>query len=193
MHAWLKQARDRQRTARSLYGSIVTQARSRSIYTDWRVPDTIEGRFEMIALHLIMVLHRLAREGEPGRRLGQALTELFATDIDDSLREMTVGDLAVPRQVKRAVAALQDRHAAYGAAFAAMHDGPLAAAIEARVGGLGGARGLEAGAICAYIGEANRALGALSGAGILGGRVEWPQIGALEEGVRTAAGRWRPP
>jgi cytochrome b pre-mRNA-processing protein 3 len=179
MIAWLKKARNRRQTARSLYGSIVTQARSRGIYTDWRVPDTAEGRFEMIALHLIMVLHRLAREGQPGRRLGQALTEVFATDIDDNLREMTVGDLAVPRQVKRAVAALQDRHAAYGTGFAANQDGPLTAAIQARVGGLGAAEGLDAGAICAYIGKGNRALGALSGADVLAGRVEWPQIGAL--------------
>jgi cytochrome b pre-mRNA-processing protein 3 len=171
----------------------VTQARSRGIYTDWRAPDTIEGRFEMIALHLAAVLHRLAREGEPGRRLGRALTEVFAADIDDNLRELTMGDLAVPRQVKRAVAALQDRHAAYGAAFAATPDGPLAAAIEARLGEPDAAQGLDAGAICAYIREANRGLAALSGADILAGRIAWPRIGAVDEGAGMTAGRWRPP
>ena len=79
----------------------------------------------MIALHLVLVLDRLAGAGEPGRRLGEALTEAFVADLDDTLREMTVGDLAVPRHVKRAVAALHERYAAYRAALAAADDAPL--------------------------------------------------------------------
>ena len=97
MLAWLKQLGNRRQTARSLYGSIVTQARSPAFYARWGVPDTAEGRFEMIALHLVLVLRRLAEEGAAGHRLARALTEVFAVDIDDSLREMTIGDLAVPR------------------------------------------------------------------------------------------------
>ena len=80
MLAWLKQLRNRRQTARSLYGSIVTQARSAGFYARWGVPDTLEGRFEMIALHLVLVLRRLAEEGEPGHRLARELTEAFAVD-----------------------------------------------------------------------------------------------------------------
>ena len=98
MLAWLRQRRDRRRTARSLYGSIVTQARSSGLYATLGVPDTHEGRFEIIVLHLVLVLRRLAREGERAERSGRALTEAFVVDLDDTLREMTVGDLAVPRQ-----------------------------------------------------------------------------------------------
>ena len=68
MLAWLKERGNLRRTARSLYGSIVTQARSPGVYAPWGVPDTPEGRFEMIVLHLVLVLRRLASEGERGPR-----------------------------------------------------------------------------------------------------------------------------
>jgi cytochrome b pre-mRNA-processing protein 3 len=177
--------RDRHEKARSLYGSIVTQARSRGFYAHWGVPDTAEGRFEMIVLHLVMVLHRLGREGQAGQRLARALTEAFAVDLDDNLREMTVGDLAVPRHVKRAVSALHERHVSYGAALAASDNGPLTAALHARLeaegAGAGGAR-LEAGRICAYIRQVCRRLDLLPGAEVLAGRIGWPHIdGAAHE------------
>ena len=69
MLAWLKTRRDRRQIARSLYGSIVTRAREPVFYARWGVPDTVQGRFEMIALHLVLVLRRLAAEGRPGRAL----------------------------------------------------------------------------------------------------------------------------
>jgi cytochrome b pre-mRNA-processing protein 3 len=174
--------RDRHEKARSLYGSIVTQARSRGFYAHWGVPDTAEGRFEMIVLHLVMVLHRLGREGQAGQRLAQALTEAFAVDLDDNLREMTVGDLAVPRHVKRAVGALHERHVSYGTALAASDDGPLTAALHARLEAVGAGAGLEAGRICAYIRQVSHRLDLLPGAEVLAGRIAWPQIdGAAHE------------
>jgi cytochrome b pre-mRNA-processing protein 3 len=176
MLAWMKQLGNRRQTARSLYGSIVTQARSPSLYARWGVPDTAEGRFEMIALHLVLVLARLAREGEPGHRLGRALTETFVGDVDDTLREMTVGDLAVPRHVKHAVAVLHDRYATYGAALDAEPGGDkLVAAIQARLAPLRGAESLDAAALRAYIAEAARMLATQPGAEVLAGRLGWPQ------------------
>jgi cytochrome b pre-mRNA-processing protein 3 len=168
--------RDRHEKARSLYGSIVTQARSRGFYAHWGVPDTAEGRFEMIVLHLVMVLHRLGREGQAGQRLARAVTEAFAVDLDDNLREMTVGDLAVPRHVKRAVGALHERHVSYGTALAASDDGPLTAALHARLEAVGAGAALEAGRICAYIRQVSRRLDLLAGAEVLAGRIAWPQI-----------------
>ena len=97
-------------------------------------------------------------------------------DLDDTLREMTVGDLAVPRHVKRAVAVLHDRYATYGAAL----DGPQDEAYwppRSRHGlpTLSGAEGLDAARICAYIREAAQALELQPGAQILGGR---PRVAA---------------
>jgi cytochrome b pre-mRNA-processing protein 3 len=168
--------RDRHQKARSLYGSIVTQARSRTFYAHWGVPDTAEGRFEMIILHLVMVLYRLGREGRAGRRLARAVTEAFASDLDDNLREMTVGDLAVPRHVKRAVGALHERHGRYAAALAAADDGPLTAALRARFEAVGAGDGLEAARMCAYMRQISHRLDLLPGAEMLAGRLAWPQI-----------------
>jgi cytochrome b pre-mRNA-processing protein 3 len=174
--------------ARSLYGSIVTQARSRGFYAHWGVPDTAEGRFEMIVLHLVMVLHRLGREGQSGQRLARALTEAFAVDLDDNLREMTVGDLAVPRHVKRAVGALHERHVSYGTALAAVDDAPLTAALRARLEAVGAGGGLEAGRICAYIRQVSRRLDLLPGAEVLAGRIAWPQIDGVARDAQPIGG-----
>src|SRR5262249_11585392 len=111
MLSWLKSGRDRRQVARSLYGSSVTAARAAIFYAEWGVPDTLQGRFEMVAMHVALILRRLSATGERGRRLGRALTEAFVVDMDDSMRELTFGDLAVPREIKRATAALFDRHA----------------------------------------------------------------------------------
>ena len=188
MLAWLTRRGNQRRTARSLYGSIVTQARSQSLYAGAGVPDTAEGRFEMIVLHLVLVLRRLAREGPSSHRLGQALTEVFVVDLDDTLREMTVGDLAVPRHVKRAVAVLHDRYETYSTALASPQDGPLTTAIRGRIATLRGTEALDAAQICAYIREAARALDLLSGAELLAGRLAWPQAHMRKQGAPTAAG-----
>jgi cytochrome b pre-mRNA-processing protein 3 len=175
MLAWLKQLGNRRQTARDLYGSIVTQARSSAFYARWGVPDTAEGRFEMIVLHLVLVLRRLAREGRQGGQIARALTEAFVVDLDDTLREMTVGDLAVPRQVKRAVAVLHDRFAAYGAALDALSEDRLTTAIQAKIAPLLGAESLDAARISAYILQAAGGLDRQPDTDLLAGRLTWPQ------------------
>ena len=174
MLAWLKTMTDRRQTARSLYGSIVTQAREPVFYAAWGVPDTVQGRFEMIALHLVLVLRRLAAEGRAGERLARALTEAFVVDLDDAMREMTFGDLAVPREVKRAAAALFDRHRAYLAALGAADDSTLAHAIGTQLAYLGAGAGLDAHAIAVYVRRCASALDGEPAAPILGGGVAWP-------------------
>jgi hypothetical protein len=115
--AWLKNRRDRRRTARKLYGSIVTQARQPFLRCLGSY--TTERRDGVIALHLTFALQRLSREGPRGQLLGRSLTERFVVAMDDAMREMTFGDLAIPREIKRAAAALYDPHAAYLAACTA--------------------------------------------------------------------------
>lgn len=184
----LKRWRDRHQKARSLYGSIVTQARSRGFYAHWGVPDTAEGRFEMIALHLVVVLHRLGQAGQPGQRLARSLTETFAVDLDDNLREMAVGDLAVPRHVKRAVGALHERHAGYRAALEAPGDEPLTVAIRSRLEAAGVTEGLDARQICAYIRRARHRLDLLPGDEVVAGRIAWPQIDAVGQDAQSVGG-----
>jgi cytochrome b pre-mRNA-processing protein 3 len=87
--------------AHRLYGDLVAAARAQGFFRALGVPDTPEGRFEMIGLHAALILLRLQREGAGGQALGQALFDLMFADLDQGLRELGVGDLGVGRQVKR--------------------------------------------------------------------------------------------
>lgn len=104
---------------RALYETALAAARQPALYTSMGVPDTVEGRFEALAIHLVPVLERLARFDEPEPRLAKLLTEHFVEDMDDAMRAYGVGDLTVPKKVKKAAAALFDRHRAYRPAITA--------------------------------------------------------------------------
>jgi cytochrome b pre-mRNA-processing protein 3 len=87
--------------AHRLYSELVNHARYPFYYATLAVPDTPEGRFEILALHVGLVIRRLMQEGALGRDTAQALMDLMVTDLDVNLRELGVGDLAVGKQVKR--------------------------------------------------------------------------------------------
>jgi cytochrome b pre-mRNA-processing protein 3 len=98
-HARMRDAR--RQVAEQLYQAVVKQARRPVWYRELGVPDTPEGRFEMVALHAALVLRRLRHEGLPGQALGQLLFDAMFVDLDGSLRELGVSDLSVGRYVKR--------------------------------------------------------------------------------------------
>jgi cytochrome b pre-mRNA-processing protein 3 len=148
-------------TIAALYGTIVAQARAPAFYQIYGVPDTVSGRLEMVMLHAVLLLGRLEREA-PLRALGQQLFDRFCRDMDDSMREMGVGDLAVPRKMRRIGAAFYGRQAAYRAALEAPDERPLAAALERNV--FAGAAGPEAAfRLAAYMREAAGRLAAQDG------------------------------
>ena len=111
---WLKRNAQLRRIGQQLYESIVAAARREVFFRDMGIPDTMEGRFESIVLHLFIVLERLKREGEPGQRVGQTVLECLVADMDDALRQIGIGDMGVPRRVKRAAAAIRERLQDYG-------------------------------------------------------------------------------
>jgi cytochrome b pre-mRNA-processing protein 3 len=88
----------------------VAAARQPKFYAQWGVPDTVDGRFDMIVLHLYLVLDRLRPEHFEFR---QALSELFFADMDRSIREMGAGDLSVAKKVRRMAEAFSGRVEAY--------------------------------------------------------------------------------
>jgi cytochrome b pre-mRNA-processing protein 3 len=88
----------RNRKIDDLYGAIVAQSRHAAFYIGYGVPDTIDGRFDLIVLHMVLLLARLDRGGPSARDLGQSLFDRFCRDLDANLREMGVGDLAVPNE-----------------------------------------------------------------------------------------------
>src|SRR5450432_4115159 len=101
--------------AARLYDAIVSQARQPDFYAAGGVPDSIDGRFEMIVLHAYLVLRRLRGAGEVAEPLAQALVDRLFADMDASLREMGAGDLGVGKRVKRMATAFYGRVAAYEA------------------------------------------------------------------------------
>jgi cytochrome b pre-mRNA-processing protein 3 len=115
-------------TIDTLYGAIVAQARLPEFYEEFGVADTVEGRFELILLHLALVIRRLEREPRCAA-LGRGVIDAFGRDMDHNLREMGVGDLTVPKQMKRVFEAYYGRLRSYQAALAEQD----AAALEAVV------------------------------------------------------------
>jgi cytochrome b pre-mRNA-processing protein 3 len=95
------------------YRRIVQRSREPRFYTAWGVPDTLDGRFELLALHAFLVLHRLRGQGEAAAGFAQALFDALFADMDRGLREMGVGDLGVGRHVKDMAKALYGRINAY--------------------------------------------------------------------------------
>lgn len=86
--------------ARDCYRAIVAQSRQEKFYAQWGVPDTVTGRFNMVVIHLALLLRRLKSESS-ARDFVQALVDRFFEDMDQSHRELGVTDLGVPRQVRR--------------------------------------------------------------------------------------------
>ena len=105
-------------TIEAIYGMIVAQAREPLFYAGLGVPDTVNGRFDMVLLHLWMVLRRL-RPAAGGAAISQALFDHFCADMDANLREMGVGDLTVPKRMHKFGEAFYGRSAAYDAALEA--------------------------------------------------------------------------
>ncbi len=139
----------RRGTIEAIYGMIVAQAREPAFYASLNVPDTVNGRFDMLLLHLWMVLRQL-RMCEDSEAQGQALFDRFCADMDDNLREMGVGDLTVPKRMQEFGEAFYGRTAAYDAALAA-GDKELAAAIGRNI--LNGQHDASASRIATYVKE----------------------------------------
>jgi cytochrome b pre-mRNA-processing protein 3 len=86
--------------AAKLYGAIVAQARLPVFYQELGVPDTLEGRFLILSLHLFAVLHRLKQDEPAAYDLAQELTDRFSADMETVLREIGVGDLSIPKRMR---------------------------------------------------------------------------------------------
>jgi cytochrome b pre-mRNA-processing protein 3 len=145
-----------------LYGTIVAQARAPAFYRIYGVPDTVNGRLEMIMLHAVLVLRRLESEAMPIRALGQKLFDQFCRDMDDSMREMGVGDLAVPRKMHRIGEAFYGRQAAYRGALELPGDERLTAVLQRNIFAGESERGAAV-VLAAYVREAVRRLAANNG------------------------------
>lgn len=122
-----------ERAGFQLYTTAVSAAREPFLYAHCGVPDTLDGRFDLIGLHAFLVIHRLTREAEPGPTLAQAVFDAMFSDMDINLRELGVGDLSVGRKVKEMWDAFHGRSKVYTTALEADDPEALEAAITRNV------------------------------------------------------------
>ena len=106
---------DPREARRALWNAVVAAARAPHWYAEGTVPDTLDGRFDMISLVLALVLHRIDEDPAQGIA-GVQLTELFVNDMDGQMRQIGFGDMVVGKQIGRMVGALGGRLGAYRAA-----------------------------------------------------------------------------
>ena len=126
MFSYFQQRSIRKARARQLYQQATHQARHPDFYTVLGVPDTVDGRFEMVCLHCYLLMRRLRQLGH--KKLSQALFDVFFVNMDQSLREMGVGDLGVPKHMKRMMKGFNGRSHRYEAAFG--HGDDVRAGLE---------------------------------------------------------------
>lgn len=108
----------KKRKARALYQAVITQARDPVYYTDMQVPDTLDGRYEMLCLVSAMVMIRLKDFGSAGDSLAQSLFDMIFKHAERSLREMGIGDMGIPRRMKKMMQGFNGRARALDKALA---------------------------------------------------------------------------
>ena len=163
-------------TIEAIYGMIVAQAREPVFYQALGVPDTVNGRFDMVVLHLWLVMRRLRALDQGGPALApglsQALFDWFCSDMDANLREMGVGDLTVPKRMQKFGEAFYGRTAAYDAAIAA-GGAAFADALARNV--LNNPDPAGAAGLCRYAEAAMARVDAIDIATLKSGRWQFPQ------------------
>jgi cytochrome b pre-mRNA-processing protein 3 len=162
---------DRTANIEKLYGAIVAQARAPAFYAAYGVPDTMAARFDMLVLHVHLVVRRLMA-GTAGKEPARSLCERFFSDMDGNLRELGVSDLAVPRQMRGIAAAYYGRAKSYDEALQARGEAALAAALERNVFGKTGG-GAER--LARYVRLLETSLAVQAEAAVESGEIEFPK------------------
>lgn len=165
-------------TIEALYGAIVAQARSPVFYLDYGVPDTVNGRLDLLMLHLALAFERLSQGPEAAAATaGQALFDRFLRDMDDHLREQGVGDLKVPKEMRGVGAAFFGRHGTYLNALLSDDAAALEAGLARNV--YLAMPGKPAARLAGYVRAAHAGLAAQDPAALALGQLCWPDPAAV--------------
>ena len=126
--------RPHERSGFELYGAAVRAARDPALFLALGLPDTVDGRFDLVSLHVALLIRRLRRDQDRrGPALAQAVFDAMFADMDLNLREMGVGDLSVGKKVRQAWEAFHGRALAYETALDSADDEALAGALARNV------------------------------------------------------------
>lgn len=170
--------RERNRTiTEALYAEIVAAARQPEFYSDWNVPDTPLGRFEMLSLHMFLLQHRLRGESGAIREIAQVLTDDFFTEVEHSLRELGIGDMGVPKRMKKLARMFYGRTTAYADALERGDADALRAALARNIRP-DATDWPEAASLTSYVMAADKALASQGLDKIGSGTVRFPAVKA---------------
>ncbi len=175
--------RRQERIAAELYVKLVEQARSPAFFTACGVPDTLDGRFEALALHAFLVFHRLKREAPPAPDFAQALFDHMFADMDLSLREIGVTDFSIGKKVKAMGRGFYGRIVAYDRGLEAEDPEALESALRRNLYGTAEPAAGQVRAVAAYLRREVAALAAQPVAGFLAADV---RFGPAPEMVEAA-------
>ena len=170
------------------YRRVVEQARQRAFFLEGGVPDTLDGRFELICLHAFLFLHRLKREHPDAAAFGQRFFDAMFADFDRSLREMGTGDLSVGREVKRMAEAFFGRIGAYEQGLEA-DDAALRPALARNLFGTAPQPEERLDAMTSYVRREAAGLNGQSAATLLAGRIAFGDPLLAAPAGTAAAGR----
>ncbi len=177
----------------TIYAAIMAASRQPAFYAKLGVDDSLEGRFELLVLHATLVARRLGAGSNEAKAMSQEVFDLMFIDLDQAMRESGVGDLAVPKRIRRMAEAYYGRARAYGSALA--DDEPakaLVAAVERNI--YGSAAGSTEDddksntvmAVAKYIQAVDRALAQADEALLLEGKLTFPSAEDFSQRSRNA-------
>lgn len=118
MREMLKRLRKSARPSveQDLYRALVARSREKMFYQEWRVPDTIDGRFDLLSLHAFLIFEALRRQGSIAETLGSNLADVIFTGFDEALRELGISDFGMGRRIRNMADAFYGRLHHYGLA-----------------------------------------------------------------------------
>lgn len=167
--------RAKRRVAQSLYDAAVAQARQPALYGPRGAPDTPDGRFEILTLHVILLIDRLAVESGDADGVSQALFDTYLANLDAALREMGVGDLAVGKRMRKLGQAFYGRARAYREAFKVLPDRAELERLVARTA-LEGSASSDPASLAAYIARSRVNLATCPAEALLDGPPIWSPL-----------------
>jgi cytochrome b pre-mRNA-processing protein 3 len=161
-----------------LYDKMLARTRMPIFYERYGVPDTIFGRFDLLCIHAFLVIDRLYEEGHDGRRAAQSFFDHMFRETDRNLRELGVGDLGVPKQIKRLMKGFKGRALAYREAMESDNPDDLSEVLHRNLYGMGDDRAEPEHVIqiASYMHECAFALGTTEAEDIFKGDIVLPMI-----------------
>ncbi|WP_275791069.1 ubiquinol-cytochrome C chaperone family protein [Pararhizobium gei] len=157
------------------YDLLTRAARRPLFYTELEVPDTVMGRFEMLSATLILYFRRTRSAGRAGQEIAQEIIDAFFEDVDHSIRELGIGDVSVPKKMKKLASMFYGRLESYAAALDRQDAGELAAALRRNFHPNAGGPSPSMQGLATYMLHAEAALAEKAEDVVETGRIELPE------------------